>query len=339
MKLFLREHLLLIAVSFVQIVFVTAVFWLDGYRDWPVAAYALLLGFCATAAFLFYRYRSHRSLYELLDQAGNGNGAVLEATAFVEGNAPLPSAMRGLLSEQYRAYEQLRLEVERSREAHAAFMNRWVHQMKTPLSVLELMLQEEQDERSASMREETERLRSGLETVLQLSRLETFEHDFVVERIPVRELLNEVILYHRRLFIRSGVYPVLEADEGLDIHADRKWVAVIVEQLLSNAVKYSKPARDGVGDNKGSRATVTIAVFRDGRGTVIEVRDQGIGIPASDLKRIFQPHYTGENGRVFKESTGMGLYIVKSAMDRMGYRVEAESETGKGTTIRLIFSK
>lgn len=325
MRLFLREHVPLVIIVLLQIAVITGVFYLDGYRSWAEAAYAAGLGLCMLGAYLVYRYASHRSFYKMLSKQNLST----EEAAGVTGDAPLPTAMRERLTSLHRNYDQLRLEAERNRESHVTFMNRWVHQMKTPLSVLELMLQEDTGERSASMREETDRLRKGLEMVLYMSRLETFEQDFAVERILLRELVNEVILQNRRLFIRSGVYPQLKADEELDVHADRKWLSFIMEQLISNAVKYSAT---------GSGSTITIALCRDERGTVLEVRDQGVGIPQSDLKRIFQPYFTGENGRSFKESTGMGLYLVKSVMDRMGYCVEVESQAGKGTVVRLLFS-
>ncbi|MFF2889052.1 sensor histidine kinase [Paenibacillus sp. NPDC057967] len=324
MRLFLREHSPLILIVILQLGVVTAVFYLDGYRSWKVAVYAAVLGLCLFGAYLVYRYASHGSFYKMLGR----HEQPVEETASVTGSAPLPAAMRELLAEQYKNYDQLRLEAERNRESHVTFINRWVHQMKTPLSVLELMLQEDDSERGASMREETDRLRKGLETVLYMSRLDTFEQDFAVERIPLREWANDVILQNRRLFIRSGVFPRLEADEELVVHADRKWLSFILEQLLTNAVNYSEP---------GSGSGVTIAAYRDEGGTVVEVRDQGAGIPQSDLKRIFQPYFTGENGRSLKESTGMGLYLVKSAMDRMGYRLDVESRVGEGTVMRLIF--
>jgi len=324
MRLFIREHIPLTLIVLLQLIIVTAVFYLDGYRSWEVAAYAALLGLCVFGAYLGYRYATHRSFYRMLGR----QDMTIEETTSVAGSAPLPAAMRDWLAQQYKSYDQLRLEAERNRENHVTFINRWVHQMKTPLSVLELMLQEDDSERGASMREETDRLRKGLETVLYLSRLETFEQDFAVERINLREWANEVILHNRRLFIRSGVFPRLEADEELAVHADRKWLSFILEQLLANAVNYSK---------QGSGGSVVVAAYRSERGTVVEVRDQGAGIPQSDLKRIFQPYFTGENGRSFKESTGMGLYLVKSAMDRMGYPVEAESRVGEGTIMRLIF--
>lgn len=324
MKLFVREQMPLFILVVLQLGVVTAVFYLDGYRNWKVAAYAATLGLCLLAAYVVYRYTSHRHFYKLLDRK---DAAMMDSLISGE-SAPLPSALGELLLLQFKEYDQMRVEAERNRMRHVTFMNRWVHQMKTPLSVLELLLQEEEDERSASMREETDQLRRGLDMVLYMARLETFEQDFRVEEVKLRELTNEIILQQKRLFIRGGVFPEMMAGDELVVFTDRKWLAFILEQLFSNAVKY------GV---KGSGGKITVAVFPDKKGTVLELRDQGIGIPKADMKRIFQPYFTGENGRKNKESTGMGLYLVKTVMERMNHRIEAESIEGEGTVIRLMF--
>ncbi|PHC35855.1 hypothetical protein COF09_30600 [Bacillus toyonensis] len=111
------------------------------------------------------------------------------------------------------------------------------------------------------------------------------------------------------------------------VESDRKWLRFIVNQILSNAIKYSA----------GSRGNITIAVFEKDKSVVLEIQDYGVGIPKEDLPRVFRPFYTGENGRKFKESTGMGLYLVKNIIARLSHKIEIESEFEKGTKVRIIF--
>ncbi|MBH5317498.1 sensor histidine kinase [Paenibacillus sp. GSMTC-2017] len=323
MKLFFREHIPLILLTLVQLTVVTTVFYLDGYRNWTVAAYAISLGICVFVVYLIYRYISHRKFYQLLSK----KEFKLEESYQLGEQSPLPVSVNELLQSQYRHYENAMVEGERNWQNHITFMNQWVHQMKTPLSVLELMLQEDDEPRNESMLEETERLRTGLEMILYMARLETFEHDFVVDKVVLRELANEVILENKRLFIRNYVYPRIEIEKDLIVETDRKWLRFILLQLISNAVKFAS----------GTETQITIAAYANDRGVYLEVRDQGVGIPSSDMKRIFQPFFTGENGRRFKESSGMGLYIAKTVMDKMNQGIEAESEVGRSTVIRLIF--
>ncbi|MNZ54279.1 Sensor histidine kinase GraS [compost metagenome] len=323
MRLFWRDQLSLIAFTLVQLAAVTAIFWLDGYDSLKIAAYALLIGLCVLAAYLAFRYYTHRRMYRLLEQ-GHPN---LDESVQSMDYAPLPGALEELLQAQYRHYQNRISENERKQFNHITFMNQWVHQMKTPLSVLELMLQDGAEPRDESMREETERIRKGLEMVLYMARLETFEQDFSIDKVSLREAVNEVILDNKRLFIRSFVYPDMQIEEDIKVDTDGKWLRFIIQQLISNAVKYSA----------GSREKVVVRAYTRDRAVILEVVDSGVGIPPSDLSRIFQPFFTGENGRAFKESTGMGLYIVKSVIDKMNHELQVESQLGHGTTARIIF--
>lgn len=323
MKLFIREQLPVLGIFIIQLAAVTIVFYLDDFRNWRVALYAYLLGLFFMALYFGYRYASHRRFYEVLSKK---QVRMEEAVQSLE-SAPLQSALDELLQTQYRHYQTKIVEDERNRQNHIMFMNQWVHQMKTPLSVLELMLQDSDDPRDISMSEETDRIRKGLETVLYMARLETFEQDFQVERLSLRELVNDVILDNKRLFIRSFVYPEIRIDESIYVESDGKWLRFILQQLIANAVKYSA----------GSREKVTVSAWTDDRAVILEVADRGAGIPSSDLPRVFQPFFTGENGRKFKESTGMGLYIVKLALDKMNHDIKLESKAGEGTTARITF--
>jgi signal transduction histidine kinase len=177
------------------------------------------------------------------------------------------------------------------------------------------------------MREETDRIRKGLEMALYMARLETFEQDFHVETIRLREAVNAVILDNKRLFIRSFIYPDMQMTDDLRVETDGKWLRFIIEQIVFNAVKYAA----------GSRTKLMIRGYTQERAVVLEVQDAGVGIPASDLSRVFQPFFTGENGRIFKESTGMGLYIVKTVLDKLNHDIRIDSQAGAGTTVKVIF--
>src|SRR5690606_2900074 len=183
------------------------------------------------------------------------------------------------------------------------------------------------DPRLASIQEEADRLERGLETVLYAARLESFDRDFRVEPVRLRKVAEKVIHDHKRLFIRRGIYPALQIDPALYVESDAKWLAFAVGQLVNNAIKYS--------DKPGTK--VTVAARTAGRSTVLEVRDEGVGIPAHDRKRVFQPFFTGENGRTHRESTGMGLYLAHEIISRLGHRIELESTQGSGTALRITF--
>lgn len=323
MKLFIRDHTPLMVTVIVQLLAVLFIFWLDGYRHLPVALYALIFGLFIFGCYLFYRFVSLRAFYERL----SSKAQYLEEANQKYGDAPLAAALGKLLKSQYVYYIKQLNSYEEQRNTHATFINQWVHQMKTPLSVIDLTVQEEENPHFSSIREEADKIGKGLEMVLYAARLETFEHDFKVERVSLKKLALQSIHENKRLFIKSHVYPEVKINDDLLVESDEKWMTFILNQLITNAVKYSG----------GSNKKVTLSGFHSGKGITFEIRDQGIGIPKTDIKRVFHPFYTGENGRIYRESTGMGLYLVKEVCERLSHQIDIQSEVGAGTTVHIHF--
>ncbi|MBW3494024.1 HAMP domain-containing sensor histidine kinase [Bacillus sp. FDAARGOS_1420] len=319
MNLFLREHIPFICFSIIQLFVVLTVYWLDGYNHLSTALYSVFLGGCFLIAFLLYRYFSHRRFYNKLSNPSE----TLEDSLEELDSTPLSVALQRVLKTQYSQYHTW----EYKQKEHLTFINQWVHQMKTPLSVIELITQEENGEVFESIVEEVDQMQYGLEMVLYMARLQTFEQDFYVERVSLQEIVQEVIRENKRLFIRSYVYPEVKVKQTIMVETDRKWLRFVIHQVISNAIKYSA----------GSRKNVTITTLEEERSVILEIHDHGVGIPKEDLPRVFRPFYTGINGRKFKESTGMGLYLVKNIIKRLEHDIEIKSEVGKGTTICIIF--
>ncbi|RED54722.1 sensor histidine kinase [Cohnella lupini] len=324
MKLFMREHLPLILFHIFQLFIVLLVYWLDGYRNLHTGLYSVFLGIVVLSAYLVYRYSTHQSFYKKLSAPMDS----LDDSIHGGGTAPLSAAFDELLRSQYDHFQQQLKIREKTRTDHLTFMNQWVHQMKTPLSVIRLMIEEGKDERSSSMLEETDRLEKGLDTVLHAARLETFERDFQVEAVRLRAIVENVIHENKRSFIVSQVYPDLQVASDLIVESDAKWLSFMIGQLVTNAIKYSA----------GSHQKITFSSAVLDNQAILEIRDRGVGIPLSDRKRVFQPFYTGENGRQYRESTGMGLYFVREISSRLGHRLELESEVGTGTSVKLFFA-
>ncbi|PDY98447.1 hypothetical protein COD89_22100 [Bacillus thuringiensis] len=323
MKLFLREHIPLIVMIILQLIAILMVYWLDGYNHLLTALYSVFLGICFLIGYLMYRYYSHRRYYNMLSHPSR----TLQESIQKMDDTPISIAFRHVLEAKYNQY-QSRLKVwEHKQKEHLIFMNQWVHQMKTPVSVVELITQEEHGETFESIAEEIDRMKYGLEMVLHMARLETFEQDFHVERVSLNTLAQEVIYENKRFFIRNYVYPKVKIAQDYIVETDIKWLRFIANQILSNAIKYSA----------GSRTNITIAVWKTDKSVVLEIQDYGVGISKEDLPRVFLPFYTGKNGRKFKESTGIGLYLVKNITERLSHKIEIESEIEKGTKVRIIF--
>ncbi|MBY0083755.1 sensor histidine kinase [Brevibacillus sp. M2.1A] len=324
MKLFLRDQWPFAAFFLVQLILLIMIFAMDGYWNESLMIYVMFLSVFFAGAFLAIRYLSHRTIYQRLSKPVES----LEELTQTYGNSPLCRAMDDISQEQYRLYKEQLHAYENKQRDHTTFIQQWVHQMKTPISVIHLLLQNEDDPTAESVREEVDRIKRGLETVLYIARLDRFEQDFLIEPVTLRSLVQNVLAENKRLFIRNQVYPEVKVDENWRVESDDKWLAFVLNQLLTNAVRYSA----------GKSNKVTIRAYERGAHAILEVQDYGIGIPTEDIRRVFKPYFTGENGRKYPESTGMGLYLVKEICGRLHHGVEMESEVGEGTTVRIVLS-
>lgn len=321
-KLFLRDHVSFIIFELVLIVFIMAIYWLDGFRNSSTAIYSLAISLVLLASFLILRfiprqryYRKIMRLPETLEDVLQKNASTVEAK-YVE----------RYIQQLYKLYQREVQELYANQKRHDEFMNQWVHQMKTPISVIELLLQDDRELDRHSLQEEIDRLKRGLEMVLVNARLERFEDDMHVEQVNLRTLITAIVNEHKRLFITNRVYPVIEVDEQLIVASDSKWLRFIIGQFITNAVKYT------FEQNKKIYITATT-----GDEIALTIQDEGIGIPSSDLSRVTKAFFTGENGRKTGESTGMGLYLAQEVCEKLGHGLVITSNVGEGTAVTITF--
>lgn len=211
---------------------------------------------------------------------------------------------------------------DRERAESIDYYTTWVHQIKTPISAMQMILQNEDTEEYRALSAELFKIEQYAEMVLCRFRLDSKSNDFVIEKISIDKVIRSAIRKFAPQLIRKKLKIVYD---GTDVTAitDEKWLLFIVEQLLSNAVKYTESGRVciSVTDNK-----------------ILQISDTGIGIAAEDLPRIFEKGYTGYNGRTDKKSTGLGLYLCKKAADRLSHKIYADSEIGVGSTFYIDLS-
>lgn len=193
----------------------------------------------------------------------------------------------------------------------------WVHQIKTPIAVMKLYLAEETPEHRA-MAAELFRMEQYVDMVLQYLRLGSGENDLVIEEYKLDELIRETVRKFAAQFVLRKLRLTYVATEKT-IVTDRKWFCCILEQLLSNAIKYTP------------EGGVTVAM----EGEWLRISDTGIGIAPEDLPRIFEKGYTGQNGRLERSASGLGLYLTRRAAELLHIPITVESRLGQGTTFTL----
>ena len=208
------------------------------------------------------------------------------------------------------------------------YMTDWIHQVKIPISILEIMSKRVDDvEISKNINREIKRIDSLVEQALYIIRSGEYSSDFSIEEVEIDKVIRNVIKKNRYLFI----YNKLEIDIseiGFSVYTDRKWIAHIIELIIDNSCKYSR---------EGGK----IEIFSEQRekSRIIHIKDYGEGIDKVDLDRIFEKGFTGKNGRNRFKSTGMGLYISKKILTALGDDIEVNSIEGEFCDVSIIFNK
>ena len=202
------------------------------------------------------------------------------------------------------------------------FYTTWVHQIKTPIAVMKLELGKANSVEVTDLQEELFRIEQYTDMVLAYQRLGSSSTDLVIKEYALDELIREVV----RKFSSQFIYKKLRLEyDGCDekILTDKKWFCLILEQLISNAIKYTKAGGISIKVSEG----------------VLSVSDTGIGIAPEDLPRIFEKGFTGTNGRLNEKSSGLGLYLCTKAAGLLNIKIKVESEIGKGSSFSLEFPK
>ena len=273
-------------------------------------ASALLL---AAALFDFPAFRRHMGQAERLagmPDLGNTSppswAGPIERELFLAASAT-DRQCRGLLEECEAAQRQT-----------SDYFAAWTHQIKTPIAAMSLLLQKDDSGRSRALKEQLFKTEQYVDMAMAYTRLDSPQNDFVIRRCAVDDALRAAARKHAPLFIGKGVRLDLR-HTGIQALTDEKWLTFALEQIFSNAVKYTP-----------SGGLVSVA---RGEGSTVIISDNGAGIPKEDLPRIWERGFTGYTGHGDSRSSGIGLYLTRTILERLGHTVSADSAPGKGTRV------
>lgn len=205
--------------------------------------------------------------------------------------------------------------------ADESYYTAWVHQIKTPIAVMKLQLTEDSDAHRI-LSSELFRIEQYVEMVLDYVRLDSDSNDLVIQEYALDEIIREVLRKYATQFVLRKLKLTYEGTTQ-KVVTDRKWLGFMLEQLISNAIKYTP------------QGGISILV----EGNRIKVTDTGIGIASEDIPRIFEKGFTGNNGRIGEKSSGLGLFLTKKAAGLLAAKLSCESEVGVGTTFTIELPK
>ncbi len=205
------------------------------------------------------------------------------------------------------------------------YVESWVHEIKTPITAAGLICRSAEPSLRQKLAQELAQIQAHVERALFYARAESPEKDFLIRKADLSEIVAQAIDHHKTLLIQNGIRVETENLEHV-VYTDSKWTVFILGQLLQNAARY-----------RGGEPVVSLSARQLGRQLLLTVQDNGMGIPAHELPRIFDRGFTGSNGRSRGGSTGMGLYLCRKLADCLEIDLQITSVEGVGTTARLTF--
>lgn len=223
----------------------------------------------------------------------------------------------------WRLNQDMLTDYAQERTQSLDYFTTWVHQIKTPIAAMQMMLQQEDTQEHRDLAIELFRVEQYAQMALSFLRLGKDASDFVFKPYQLDPIIREAVRMFAPQFVKKRIRLIYEP-VSLMVLTDEKWLSLIIEQMLSNAIKYT---------NQGS---VTISVTPD---KLLRIRDTGIGIAKEDLPRIFEKGFTGYNGRENTKSTGLGLYLAKSAADKLSYKLGVTSSPGEGSEFTVDLNR
>jgi signal transduction histidine kinase len=297
--------------------------------------YALSLAFFILVVLITLDYARKRKVYDVLNSINSTEAGLQNIFKAPRALNTEHGLVIKILSSSFSNYEDRLSRYKEKQKEHIHFINQWVHQMKTPVSVINLILQNNQSSsiqnQAESIGEEVDKLSHGLEMILYTSRITDFEMDFKIEKTDILSVVRNVINDHKKEFIRYSIYPKITQDGEYFVHTDVKWIRFVINQIITNSIKYSR-----YKDSTEKKITVSIT---ENNGLKLSILDDGVGMPTEDIPRVFNPFFTGSNGRDFPESTGMGMYLSKLVCNKLRHNISIDSVQGEWTRVDITFLK
>lgn len=327
LKNFIKEKILLI--SLLILALVTIEIFLIAYDVHNfIKIYIIVFPLLLISISLSIEYYNKKAFYNKLEknlQDLNEKyliSEIIETPNFIEGK---------ILKEVIQDVDKSMIEnvnkYKKIQEEYKEYIELWIHEIKIPIATSKMIIENNKSEAGRSIDEELDKVEDYIEQALYYARSNTVEKDYIIGKVELREIVNTAVIKNKNLLITNKVNLDLH---GLDrwVYTDSKWMVFILNQIIQNAVKY--------GRNEDSK--LEIFAEEEKEKVILFVKDNGIGIKSSEICRVFEKGFTGENGRIIgKKSTGIGLYLCKKLCEKLEIGLGLESEKGVGTKVSITF--
>lgn len=289
------------------------VFFIDsnGAWAWGTFFYAFSLSFIVILGFLLWRYQQNIRIIRQM-KSEDYDSLSLEG-----------ECAKAYIDELKKQHIREMNRVQDKQREHYDFIVSWFHEIKTPIAVLHLLQQTDMD--ADSLKEEITKIENYVDQALYYAKLDSFNQDYDIQNCDIIQISKEIIKAYSKTFFQKKIRINIQAD-SLEVQSDPKWLQFIVNQLLTNSLKYTEHGGE-----------ITILSSETLKEKQLIIRDNGIGISQKDLPRIFNRGFTGETGRMFAKSTGMGLYLAQQLSNKLGHYISCTSKVKRFTQFTIHF--
>lgn len=216
-----------------------------------------------------------------------------------------------------------------AQEDYKEYIELWIHEIKTPISASKLIIENNKNEITKNIEEELDKIENYTEQALYYARSNTVEKDYIITKTNLKDIVNMSIIKNKTTILNNK-FELNIHDLEKQVYTDSKWVVFILNQIIQNSIKYSRK------ENK----TIEIYAEEQKEKVTLYIKDNGLGIKKSELSRVFEKGFTGENGRIIgKKSTGIGLYLCKKLCDKLQLAININTEQNVGTEVTIVFPK
>lgn len=317
---YIKLHRKVVVVYFLFALIFTALFAMWKLPVAPVL-YGTALGMFVAVIIWFRDYmdfcRKHRELSSLVEEIKITDSHFPRADGLIEHD--YQAVLRSIYEDRQQITNQMNYQYRDMMEYYTT----WVHQIKTPIAAMRLQLQGEDSERSRELLEELQRIEQYVEMVLTYLRLDSGSTDYVLKNYDLDDIVRQAVRKYASQFIRKRIR-LIYGSLSCQVLTDEKWLLFVIEQVLSNALKYTR----------SGEIEITVEAPK-----TLCIRDTGIGIAAEDLPRIFEKGFTGYNGRSDKKASGIGLYLCRRICGRLNHKMTVTSEVDVGTEVRIALDR
>ncbi|MDQ0230289.1 signal transduction histidine kinase [Metabacillus malikii] len=323
---YLKDRTLFLLINFVLFIIVSGCMSLMNMNS-SIILLIFLIWFIPITAYITIEFFKQKILYNELNSIIDN----LDKKYLLPEVMKKPENIEGKLLYELlqQAYKDMHEHVKNYRDReneYREYIETWVHEIKTPIASTRLIIENNHNEITRNIKDEIKKVEEYIDQVLYYSRSNNVSKDYVIKEVSLADLVRSVIKRNSRDFISKGISIDIEAVEGT-VYSDTKWLEFILNQLIGNAMKYSRE-RNG---------RVTIKTIRNENNIVLTIEDNGIGIVDKDIHRVFEKGFTGENGRRYGRSTGIGLYLCKKLTEQLGLGLSLMSKVGEGTKVSVVF--